>query len=48
MENNDLFQHLLEWKLSDIINSYGIDPNSEVETLLNNLIELMIKDIKEE
>lgn len=48
MANSKLFEHLLEWKLSDIVNSYGIDPNSEVEVLLNNLIELMIKDVKEE
>mgnify|MGYP003296006458 CR=1 FL=1 len=48
MKNTDLFQHLMDWKLSDIVDSYGIDPNSEVEVLLNNLIELMIKDVKEE
>lgn len=48
MKNTDLFQHLMDWKLSDIVDSYGIDPNSEAEVLLNNLIELMIKDVKEE
>lgn len=48
MKNKELFEHLMEWKMSDIVDSYGIDPNSEVEVLLNNLIELMIKDVKEE
>lgn len=48
MKDKDLFQHLMDWKLSEIVDSYGIDANSEVEVLLTNLIELMIKDVKEE
>lgn len=48
MKNKELFEHLMNWKLSDLIDSYGIDPNSEVEVLLNDLIELIIKDVKEE
>ena len=42
-----MIDHLLNWKLADLVESYDIDLDSEIEVALNKLIEYVITDIKE-
>lgn len=44
---NTMIDHLLNWKLADLVESYDIDLDSEIEVALNKLIEYVITDIKE-
>lgn len=41
-----MINHLLNWKLSDLIDSYEINMNNEIEDILNELINFLVKDIK--
>lgn len=43
-----MINHLLNWKLSDLIDSYDIDMDDEIEVALNMLVMCLIKDIKGE
>lgn len=49
MQSNDttMINHLLNWKLSDLVDSYNIDLSDDIEVALNELIEHLIRDIKE-
>lgn len=44
---NTMITHLLNWRLSDLIDSYDINRNNEIEDILNELINLLVRDIKE-
>lgn len=44
---NTMINHLLNWKLSDLIDSYEINMDNEIEKTLNELVMCIIKDIKE-
>lgn len=41
-----MINHLLNWKLSDLIDSYEINMDNEIEKTLNELVMCIIKDIK--
>ena len=41
-----MINHLLNWKLSDLIDSYEINMDREIDVALNELIKYLIKDIK--
>ena len=43
-----MINHLLNWKLSDLIDSYDIDMDDEIEVALNMLVMCLVKDIKGE
>ena len=47
-KENTMIEHLLNWKLSDLIESYNLeaDANNEIEKTLNELVMRLIKDIK--
>lgn len=45
-KENIMINHLLNWKLSDLIDSYEINMNNEIEDILNELINFLVKDIK--
>lgn len=47
-KENIMINHLLNWKLSDLIDSYDIDMDDEIEVALNMLVMCLIKDIKGE
>lgn len=42
-----MIDHLLNWKLVELIDSYEINRNNEIEDILNELIDLLVRDIKE-
>lgn len=46
-KENTMIDHLLNWKLVDLIDSYEINRNNEIEDILNELINLLVRDIKE-
>lgn len=46
-KENAMFKQLMEWKLSDLIDSYEINMDSEIEKALRELVMCIIKDIKE-
>ncbi|MGN1151073.1 MAG: hypothetical protein ACI4SN_02815 [Lachnospiraceae bacterium] len=45
-KENTMIDHLMNWKLSDLIDSYDINRNNEIDEILNELIEHLIRDIK--
>ena len=45
-KENTMIDHLLNWKLSDLIDSYDIDMDDEIEVALNMLVMCLVKDIK--
>ena len=45
-KENIMINHLLNWKLSDLIDSYEINMDREIDVALNELIKYLIKDIK--
>lgn len=46
-KENTMIKHLLNWKISDLVNSYDIDlSDNDIEVALNELITYLIKDIK--
>lgn len=48
-KENIMINHLLNWKLSDLVNSYNIDlSDDDIEVALNELIEHLLRDIKGE
>ena len=47
-KENIMINHLLNWKLSDLIDSYDIDMDDEIEVALNMLVMCLVKDIKGE
>lgn len=47
-KENTMIDHLMNWKLSDLIDSYDIDMDDEIEVALNMLVMCLIKDIKGE
>ena len=46
-KENTMIDHLMNWKLSDLIDSYEINMDNEIEKTLNELVMCIIKDIKE-
>lgn len=45
-KENTMIDHLLNWKLVDLIDSYQINMDDPIETALNMLVMCLIKDIK--
>ena len=41
-KENTMIDHLLNWKLSDLIDSYDIDMDDEIEVALNMLVMCLI------
>ena len=47
-KDTTMINHLLNWKLSDLVDSYNIDlSDDDIEVALNELIEHLLRDIKE-
>lgn len=47
-KENTMIDHLMNWKLSDLIDSYEINMDREIDVALNELIEHLLRDIKGE
>lgn len=48
-KENTMINHLLNWKLSDLVESYNIDlSDDDIEVAFNELIEHLLRDIKGE
>lgn len=47
-KENIMINHLMNWKLSDLIDSYEINMDNEIDKILNELIEHLLRDIKGE
>ena len=45
-KENTMIDHLMNWKLSELIDSYEINMDDEIEVALNMLVMLLVKDIK--